>query len=269
MARITARQAHTRSRTRRETSRAQARKTREDARRKFLRQVARLNQNMSAQVIDSHDDDNDDEPQHNNQDHENDIAIGPAKIPLHKGTKRKGPRRIDRNNRKITEYFHVSSRSRENIPKSPQPPRIFATRPQSQGRLGRPISEPMISRNSSDIEVIEILSDSDCPSECEDEDEEQEDSYCHEADHNQQVNDQNGNLVDGSMAQDSSYESLTYESPLKKEMVDCKPTIVAMPNGLFQGLNSSIKVDDELEIVDILPPISLRDHPVFDLEEES
>lgn len=251
MARITARQAQTRSRTRRENTRSRAKNAREEIRQNYLRQVAELRDRIRASQSSGADEM---KPPAGPQDDDNDNDSAnnwPAKIRLQKvSNTKKVSRRANHNNRKITDFFQIFSRSRENIPKSP-PPLPPIIRPQSQGRLG-PRIEPLISRNSTDIEVITISSDSDSSSQC-DQDEEDEDDYS---------GDEDAYGHDAKQAESPDSPPSTHPNP---DTLDCKPLIIPSDK-FFARLNTSMAADDDLEIVDMLPPISLRDHPVVDLE---
>lgn len=35
----------------------------------------------------------------------------------------------------------------------------------------------------------------------------------------------------------------------------------------FEELNLKVHIDEDIEIVDMLPPIPLRNHPVYDIDE--
>lgn len=73
----------------------------------------------------------------------------------------------------------------------------------------------------------------------------------------------------------SSHDSseVNQSSPGSPNSLDVKPAICSLDlsnlGTSFEDLNLKIKVDEDIEIVEMLPPIPLRNHPVYDLDLDS
>lgn len=233
MARITARQAFTRSRARRENQRSEQARVINEARRKYIRQLTDLGlmATENRQVTNSSLDDDDSSGSGSQK---SEPSKFPRKLPIH-GRKIR-LRRGAENNKKITDYFTVQSRGRENLPKSPQlivrtSTNTTTTTPRQLSRTGTPSSTPRYSREGnihSDVEIV-TLSDSD--------------------------DDSNDNTV----------SSIACHLSVKSEQFDNSDNPSLPITSPFKDL--SVKVDEDIEIVDMLPPIPLREHPVFEIEE--
>ena len=124
------------------------------------------------------------------------------------------------NNKKITDYFPVTTEGRENVFKN-----SHTKRQSTSSRLN--IS------SSFDLNGTEIITIGDSGSESFD---------------------------------DNNNHSNHHQLP-QHDVKPCQPLNVNNLNTSFQELNFSLQVDDDIEIVEMLPPIPLRDHPVFDLDE--
>lgn len=139
-------------------------------------------------------------------------------------------------NRKITDYYSVRSRGTENIPLSP--PQVGRSPEYLSRKLDMSIYIP------ADGQPIVITLD--------DTDEESENEIIQER----------LRFCERSDDYSSRNPSISSDEP-KPNVEDTSPTPLRSP---FNDPNFSIKLEDDLEIVDILPPIPLRDHPVVDLE---
>lgn len=207
MARTTARQAFTRSRAKRVSNREAAAKAMKAAREKFLQQLsvlgAAINQKSDKK---------------------------PVTVPMENSNTRKPVLQ----NHKITEYYLVMSRGRENVPKSSrQIERTLDIHPNKS--LGRgetfnkgPLSSHISAGNSTVGHEVITLDDSD---------------------------------DDGEEAINRSQIMLGYTSDNNTSDMESS---VESP---FTDSNISLRVGDDIEIVDMLPPIPLRDHPVVDLDD--
>lgn len=210
MARVTARQAFTRAKVRRTLARASNSRNLNESTKGFANQVSRLGalkltqQHISGPSI---------------EDANNNLLGGLAAATVSKRSSRKATKSsITAHNRKITDYYPVLLRGRENVPKSPQQvvsPRLRGPQPSFQEH----------------IEVITI-------------DSSDEESNQH------------------------SSPSTSDTFRMKTEPLDHK---CQLPQALglkisFDNLNIDSKLDEEIEIVDMLPPIPLRKHEIFDIE---
>lgn len=211
MARMTARQAAQRTRTRREP------------RGRSLRQISNVGvvsgiNNLSLPVVD----------------YERNNELIPSVKPI---IQRRVPkaRQILTNNTKITDFFPVLTRGRDNV-KSPQiAPRIGSQRSPSN----------YIGRNDiSDVPAATV-----CLPEVRT-GESSITNFINSSDANSNYSASRIPLTTG-----PSVKRNLYESEVPKEPCDS-----------FKLLNCST-YDEDIEVVTILPPISLRDHPVVDLNE--
>lgn len=251
MARITARQAMTRSRTRRENTRVQAKTALVRARQEYLQKIEELRQKARA----AHSSSNGDEE---NGGHSLD---GPTKIPLVRelptasaadtttakavgNRPKRAPRRINRDNRKITEYFSVFSKSRENIPKSP--PRWAKSGHESNDESIVPAS---CSSGEDDTDPLSKKIDEQ---------------------HDQQVVSFKGFLdcervprdfIDGDV-QEGYYDP-------EVEIIQTISINKDFETGLEYHAQPCHDLEDDVEITAILPPVSLREHQVIEIEDEA
>lgn len=228
MARVTARTAYTRARSRRENSRAETTRQVAEARSRYVQQMADL-ASISAKVANT----------------ENLPTAQKIKL----STKCEAMfKKAAAENRKITDYYHVLSKGRENVPKSPS--QIARVRRISTPhmmapivRRPRPVSNVSCSSpcNSDHIDDVECITISDT------EEDTLGSSIAHE---NSEINN-NENDTSGTPRRRTPVKSEILNSPLAK----------------ISPEEITAKIDDDIEITDILPPIPLRDHPVYEVEE--
>jgi len=229
MARTTARQAFTRARSRREKGRYEATKTRLAARTKYLQLMSDLKEIAETQSAT------------NSSRSAN--ALRPASqeidnsLPQASSKSRARSRKNVSQNTKITDYYTVLSRGRENMSKSPP----HETRSQILLRPSRG-ENPTDHRKAQGITSNRAVIDN--PETITISDSEETDGG-----HVTNV------FTDRRMKFDPDPANPSDASPLVKLNVS------------FKDLNVSVKVDEDIEIVDMLPPICLRDHPVVDLED--
>lgn len=142
-------------------------------------------------------------------------------------------------NHKITEYYSVKAKGRENVPQTPP-------------RLGRNIRQH---RNKSNNNTYNSSIDGDpIVITIEDTDDEQDLDTDNEVE----------NDIQDRLSQDYK----TSEDTSDDERDECGSTSGRPLESPFMDPNFSIKLEEDLEIVDMLPPIALRDHPVIDLDQE-
>lgn len=129
------------------------------------------------------------------------------------------------NNKKITDFFSV--RGRESFVKSP----IVLGRTKSLIKLSR--HNPILSTPNESKEVICLDDSDDCDS--------QGSNSC------------------------SSEQSASDDKMLTKLKLENTNMISSLPNLMKTRLNNdpSSRVDEDVEIVEMLPPIPLRDHPTY------
>lgn len=216
MARVTARQAQVRTR-------AKAKKFQErderaqilnQAREKYLRQLSILGVALRVQ--------NDKKPLINNN-------TSSAKKP-------------PTTNHKITDYYSVRSKGRENVPLTP--PLVGRNQRQPRAKITSCIN------GSTDGEWPLVITLGDTDDESDTEVEDDTSSRLHS-----ETNEENDEDL-------RSNPSISETEPFAGNI---SHTSMLSP---FIDPNFSIKLDEDLEIVDMLPPIALRDHPVVDLEED-
>lgn len=145
-------------------------------------------------------------------------------------------------NHKITDYYSVRSRGRENVPQTP--PQVGRNQRHSTGKI------TSASNGSTDGKwpLVITLGDTDDESETDIESDIPDSPRS-------ETNDENEEYV---QSNPSTIETETPARNLTQRSIESP----------FSDPNFSIRLDEDLEIVDMLPPIALRDHPVFDLEEE-
>lgn len=200
MARITARQALTRARSRRDKRREETSRAMAEAKTNYLRKLS----NIGIMVPNQSNQEN----RANEQSNDNKPKIG-------------RPRKNVENNLKITDFFPVHSRGRENLPKSPQ-----------------------VSKHMTRIGEVDVVTISDS------EDDNEISAHC---------NPQNLQKCDHNKSE------LSKSTLLKKEPPDVK---AEFKQGGSLEISTSLRLDQDVEIVTILPPIPLRDHPLYDLEDD-
>lgn len=227
MARITARQAYTRTRTKREQRKAESNRAILEARNRYIRQLSDVGLIVQNETNQMRSGPNDNTSGPSKFDHTMQTASGKRKTRISK---------TNVNNRKITDYFPILTKGRENIQKSPIPItrgnrlRFFQVRRQSCS-------------SSDQVECITINSD------CESDD------------------DNNNNIKDNSVAQAQA----TIENTICKiepTNINQRKLSLSKLDTSFGELNIKVIVDDDVEIVDMLPPIPLRDHPVHELDDD-
>lgn len=161
---------------------------------------------------------------------------------------RKRRRKAPDQNTKITDFYQILKRGRENIPKSPQITRsqslstsimdtMHANSPNLSDSLTRTLSF-----KSGTTEVITISES--------DDDTDKEGLDVKKTETNSQV---------------SSTDDLHPELKLEQNARCDTPLNNIL--GTLNDLNVGATADEDIEIVDMLPPIPLRDHPVVDVED--
>lgn len=207
MVRITARQAYTRSRSKRERKKVDIDKALVEARRRYIRQLSSLS-DLTSDINNNFNDDSE-----NQRDRSNPQPMTSRSI-----TRKASSRRntSDSLNKKITDFFSKTTHLES----------VHKFRANHSLRTSSSI-------NRDGIETITIY-DSE--------------------------NDDNGGTSpdDSTTSNDACPESSssTETHPIKLESMQCRLSL--------DGLK--LRVDEEIEIVEMLPPIPLRDHPVFDVD---
>lgn len=173
-------------------------------------------------------------------------------------TKRTRARKGLENNRKITEFYQILKRGRENLPKSP--------------RVTRSPNVPRMLEVSNIIQASSIVSSTrltkalpDDPSDevitIDDSDDDSDDAQRSQAT-------QDGcdtRLTEPEISLNNSQFS-GLETKLKLEEDPSCPSPSCKLES-FKDLKVEANTDEDVEVLDVLPPIPLRDHPVFDLDD--
>lgn len=158
------------------------------------------------------------------------------------------------NNRKITDFYQVIKRDRENILKTPPTIRTRAlavsqisndTMQTTASTTAQKWPKPLPSDPASEIILI-----------CDSEDEDDADSGARNVEHTKIMGIENSIIYD-----QTSNSELLLNLKLNS---GCSSPSSELEN--FKDLTVAKKADDDIEVLDILPPIPLRDHPVFDLD---
>lgn len=222
MARVTARQAFTRSRTKKFQERDQKAKELKLAKQKFIQQIlgvvnARNNRQPSERKPVSQTSTSSSSTSSNNK---------------HQVL-----------NHKITDYYSVKAKGRENVPQTPP-------------RLGRNLKQQQRKKDSNSFHDSSIDSEPLIITIGDTDDEEEEEDL--KTDNEAENNVQDRLSQDYKTSEDSSYDERDENGSTSGSQLESP----------FVDPNFSIKVEEDLEIVGMLPPIALRDHPVIDLDEE-
>lgn len=231
MARVSARQAYTRAKSKRQKTRAESQKAMVEARLKYVKQLTILG--VSAEQL-----------------HE-------SKRSPRSRTRQTASTSDNMGSKKITDYFPVT-RNLDLMHK------VKSSKPMFSSSL-----------DPSGVETITIY------------DSEQEDNPDNDDNNNNSATTNNSNNSGGSNSinnenlntswhsslWDSSYESNNCDQstlPAKNTaQTDLKPFRSKVDNlgTSLQELKLKFQVDEEIEIVEMLPPIPLRNHPVFEVDE--
>lgn len=211
MARITARQAYTRAKLKRERRRHDLDKAMIEARDRYIRQLSDI-----GILVQDENTDQRSRPTRTN----NNIGSNNKRSP--------GLKRSLTQNTKITDFFAVLSRGRDNVPK------FQACRRSSSSKLNVTSS---LGQNA--IEVITI--------------DDSETETCDD-------NNNNSNQI-------SKHCDLIPQQ-IQSDVKPFQHLNISNLGTSFEELNLKVKVDEDIEIVEMLPPIPLRNHPVFELEED-
>lgn len=238
MGRITARLASTRARSRRENKREETTRTLQEARTRYINQLSGLGimRNPESRLLIQSNENSISESTISDNREAKPKSLPRGKIQLRKAAE---------DNRKITDYYQLIHRGRENLVKSPL---HIIRAPSASDRLSnssvftnyeRPklnMTTRRSSRNSgsTDVEVITLTDSEDC----------EENNNC------------SSNRI----------PEVKYKLP-PAERIECSSSLVSETS--FKDLNiEGVKIDEDIEIVEMLPPIPLRDHPLVDLEED-
>lgn len=251
MARVTARHAFTRSKAKRQKQRDAEKNQLTDARRIYLLHLAEM---LNIQGKPNGGGESSGVPKVGQQNGDNTNPRALIRQPL-------------ASNRKLTDFYPVYSRGRENIPKSPPAPKVRGPSIYRQHSTNlrplRPGSPELIiiddSSDDDDGESNRSLGNSYCSNRSTDSNPTDTENVAPPSESRPTLIDQNANIV----PQANSHHFSVSVPALK----DVKPIILNSNGPIPQLDNLSLSVDEEVEITAFLPPIPLRDHEVFDLED--
>lgn len=221
MARVTARQAFTRAKSKRTKDKSASDRALLEARRRYIRQLGQVGIQVegASQLM-----------------QEQDRPVSKAQTNIIK--KRPSPtRNAAITSRKITDYFAVT----KNLD--------LIT------RVRKPMARITSTRDQNGVEVITIdEDDSDIP----------DSNNNHDNNENNNISLETLNSSDWSSSSGGSTPGSSKNGDIKP--LRCKLDLSNLGKS-FDELNLRVPIDEDIEIVDMLPPIPLRNHPVFDIDD--